>query len=145
MKILSGKEAADYLEDLIHPDTQISENGVDLTVKSIYELRGCGSIDFGGSERKDADVSEIEPEFRNPDDDYGWWRLEAGTYLIEYNEELECNKISFLQPLRRLNRNGSSHPSKFVDNLELVPLFVVADGIGIKENSRISRLLIFES
>lgn len=144
MKILSGKETAELLKNMTYLDTQLAEQGVDLTVGGIYQLRGRGKIDFGGSERKDANISKIEPTLRNPDDDYGWWKLESGTYLLEYNETLKTEKLSFIQPLPRLTRNSAFHPVLFARELGLVPLHVGEKGIAIKENSRVSRILVIE-
>ncbi|KXA91825.1 hypothetical protein AKJ65_08345 [candidate division MSBL1 archaeon SCGC-AAA259E19] len=145
MKILSGEETAEFLKDLVHLETQAEDRGLDLTVDKIYELKNRGEIDFGGSERSDADIAEIEPELRNPEDDYGWWELESGTYLIKHNEELETEKISVIQPLSRLTRNGAVHPVKLVTRLELLPLHVSGSGISIKENSRVSRVIMLEN
>lgn len=144
MEFLSSGKTKDYLEDIIHFDSQEAEIGIDLTVSKIYVPKSRGKIDFGGSEREDTDLSEIEPTLRNSDDEYGWWELESGTYLLEYNENLKVEKLSFLQPLPRLTRNSAFHPTKFVTNLEPVTLHVGGEGIAIKENSRVSRVLIFE-
>lgn len=144
MKILEGKKTTNHLENIVYADTQISEQGIDLTVSKIYEIKGKGEIDFGGSERKDADIMEIEPELRNSDDDYGWWELDPGTYLIKYNEELTTNELTCIQPLSRLTRNSSTHPTLIVSELGLMPLQVEGRGISIKENSRVSRLFIIK-
>lgn len=144
MEILSGKETAEFLEDVIHLETQSADKGVDLTVAKIYELQCCGEIDFGGSEREDADISEIEPTLRSSEDDYGWWELKPGTYLLEYNESFKTEKESLLQPLPRLTRNSATHPTELTTKLEPVPLYVGGEGIAIKENSRVSRMMIFE-
>lgn len=145
MKILSGKESSDSLKDIVYLKTQTSEQGIDLTVSKIYEIKNRGEIDFGGEERKDAEIEEIEPKIRNPEDDYGWWELNHGTYLIEYNEKISREEICFLQPLKRLTRNSATIPSRFVSELGLDPLYVGEEGIAIKENSRVCRLLIVKS
>ena len=143
MKFLSGEETADFLEDLIYLDTQVSDKGLDLTVSSIYKLTERGELDFGGGERKDGELREIEPELRDEEDDYGWWELEKGTYLMEYNESLtEDCESAYIQPLLRLTRNSAVHPSKFVEQLDLVPLTVGDEGLSIKENSRVSRIFV---
>ena len=144
MRFLNGKEAADFLKDVIYLDKQASQNGFDLTVKKIYEFKNRGEIDFGGGERLDSEIKEIEPELRDPDDDYGWWELEPKTYLIEYNEALKEDKPAILQPLPRLTRNSVGHPTIFVEEIDKVPLFVGENGIAIKENARVSRLLFIE-
>lgn len=144
MNLLSGEKVAEFLDDIIYKDTQVAENGFDLTINKIYKTKNKGELDFGGGERKDAQLSEIKPSLRNPDDDYGWWELKPGTYLIEYNESLEKEKVSILQSLERLTRNASAHPTKLVKGIGLMPLQVGGKGIAIKENSRVSRILIPE-
>lgn len=144
MEILSGKETADFLENIVYLDTQLAENGIDLTIDKIYKIEGRGEIDFGGDEREDATISKIEPSPRNPDDDYGWWELEPGTYMIEYNESLSEEKICIIQPLERLTRNSTTHPTKLKTELNKIPLHVGGEGISIKENSRASRIMVLE-
>lgn len=145
MEFLPGSEIKDYLEGIVHLDSQKAEAGIDLTVSKIYLPKSQGEIDFGGSERKDADLSEIEPTLRSSEDDYGWWELESGTYILEYNESLKVKKLSLLQPLSRLTRNSAIHPTKFVTSLDPIALIVGSKGIAIKENSRVSRIIMFES
>ncbi len=142
MRFLNGEETAEFLDNIIYLDTQAQEAGLDLTVNKVYEIEGRGELDFGGDERTDAEIKEIKPELRDPKDDYGWWELEQDTYLIEYNEELNQEKSAILQPLPRLTRNSSTHPTLILEKLGKVPLFVEGNGIAIKENSRVSRLLI---
>lgn len=145
MKILSGEETAKFLEGLVHLETQMADQGVDLTVSKIYELKTRGKIDFGGSERTDANIVEIEPTLQTPEDDYGWWELEPGAYLLKHNEELKDERKSFIQPLPRLTRNGAVHPVGLITKLEPVPLYIWGVGISIKENSRISRIMMFKN
>jgi len=140
MKILSGEETVEFLDNVIHADTQVEEKGVDLTVNGIYRTVTQGEIDFGGGERKDGKIVEIEPSKRNPDDDYGWWTLKPGTYLIDYNERLKGEETALLQPLERLTRNQTTHPTKIVSKLGKTLLSVGGKGIAIKENSRVSRI-----
>ncbi len=144
MDFLSGEEIIDLAENITYKDTQISEKSMDLTVKNIYKLENRGEIDFGGGERKDGKTKKVETSKKNPDDDYGWWNLEPGTYLVEYNEELKEERPILLQPLERLTKNSAIHPTKIVGKLEKIPLVVGETGINIKENSRISRILVPE-
>lgn len=144
MEILEGEKTKDHLKDIVHADTQVSEQGIDLTVSQIYRVEEKGEIDFGGSERKDAEITEIEPELRNSDDDYGWWELTPGTYLMEYNEEISTDELTCIQPLSRLTRNSTTHSTLIVSELGLIPLQVGGQGISIKENSRVSRLFIIK-
>lgn len=144
MEFLPGEEVAELLDNITHAETQIAEKGMDLTVSEIYKVVDRGEIDFGGGERKDAKIKKVEISLRNPDDTYGWWNLESGKYLIKYNESLKEEKNALLQPLPRLTRNSATHPTKIVTELEKVLLSVGGKGITIKENSRVSRLIVIE-
>ncbi|MFW5687945.1 MAG: dCTP deaminase [Spirochaetota bacterium] len=130
---------------IIHEGKQIPESGdgVIATAKRIGRLTHNGTLDFGGSEYSQAGVEWIEPEKKNEDDDYGWWMLDEGDYLVEYNEsvtptsDLRC----FIQIWEPAARNGLSQPFQIIKEARepLTATIHVADsGIGIKENARIS-------
>jgi hypothetical protein len=137
---MSPDDIADRLTDIIHRDTQVHDDGVDLTVASVHALTGPAQVDFGGGELTDAKTSEIEPSKRTADDDYGWWYLGGGTYLLEYNESLKGDGACHLQPRRELVERGASHPTLRVTTLPRVPLTVPPAGIQVKENARVSTL-----
>lgn len=148
MRRIKGKTLVEYLTDIVYEDVQVKELSIHLTVKSIYKYKNRGELDFGGSEYSDAKIIELPIKKRRASDDYGWWSLEEGEYYLEYNEGITGkpgNKSLFLvESLRRLTRNGSSHPVFTVDvkgGLSTV-LRVGENGINIKENSRISRLMV---
>lgn len=132
---------------LVHLDTQRADPGLDLTVDAVSRVTGPGSLDFGGSEFEPAPGEELSPELADPGDDYGWWRLDAGTYRIRYNEalELEAGEVGYLFPLERLLRAGASHPAVLVDGGRdpLTTLLSVGEGgCHLKENCRVSRLVV---
>lgn len=145
MKLLDKEKYTEIVENIIHKETQMNKEGLNLTIKNIHKISGKGEIDFGGSERNDCELEEIETKLRNPDDDYGWWNLEPGSYLMEYNENLKDERWGVLQPLNRLTRNSAFHPTKFISEIKSMPLLVSGNGISIKENSRVSKILIFEN
>jgi len=146
-RILDLDDTRSHVDRLLHLDTQKADVGLDLTVGAVFRLTGPGSLDFGGSERRDAERKEVNPALRDPDDDYGWWALEAGTYLIRYNESLDLadDQIAHVLPLERLLLAGASHPGFLVDGsrnpLETL-LSVGHAGCNLKENCRVSRVLI---
>lgn len=142
MEIIEGSSAKEFLSNIIHEDTQVNEKSIDLTASEVYRIKNQGEIDFGGGERKDSEISKIEPVFRSKDDDYGWWELEPGRYLIKHNEDLKDSKNAIVQPHPRLIRNSADHPTIITDELDLMPLQVNGHGIAIKENSRVSKLVI---
>lgn len=150
MRILDADETRSQLAGLVHFDTQRAPAGLDLTVDRIARVTGPGRLDFGGSEFAPAEREAVAPRLAAPDDDYGWWELEAGTYVARYNETLELDpgRVGAVQPLPRLLRAGASHPAFVVEGGEgdggpLEVLLTVGDGgCALKENCRISRLLV---
>ena len=150
MRTADGDQGHDQVTGLLHRDTQEFEFGVDLTVAEVHRLTGRGSLDFGGSEFSAARAERLEPIQRQPDDEYGWWPLQAGTYRIVYNEgvRLDEDEVGLVQPHPRLMEAGGHHPSFAVfgeqDTIGTI-LSVGSEGLDIKENSRISRLLILGS
>ncbi len=149
MKLLPGREAAASLNRLIHERTQVHDYSIDLTVKAIFEITECGSVDFGNSEYTLGRRDEIETYKRNPDDKYGWWDLARGCYLMHLNESvaLHDDEIALVQSDERLLLCGAYVPSFFFRGPRqlLEALLVVGDqGIEIKENARVASLIIIK-
>lgn len=134
---------AERVDNLVYEPVQVHDHGVDLTVSAIYEVAAPGRLDFGGDELEDADLEPRPTEPRHPDDDYEWWHLEGGQYVIQHNEFLtDLAEPAVLQPRNDLLARGGSHPSLRVrSHLPLVPLSVADGGIRIKENARVSTLV----
>jgi deoxycytidine triphosphate deaminase len=131
-----------FVDGIVHEPTQTEGRGLDLTVSDIYEVSEPGRVDFGGGELEAATVAHHESEKRNPDDDYEWWHLDAGTYLAEYNESLSSDNMRLtVQTRRALLERGASHPTLQVTDLPRVPLTVGGSGIRIKENARVSTIV----
>ncbi len=147
MLLPSGK-LSDLVTGIIHEETQFSEKAVDLTVSRIFEVTSPTELDFGGSEEKPGELVEIVPEKRSSDDDYGWWDLDGGQYVVEFNETVNAEDgVGLVIPLERLTGGGSYHqPLIFSGELEDRPVLSVNDaGLRIKENARISRFMVWES
>lgn len=147
MTYLSGTEAADHVDDLVHADTQIAPDGVDCTVDRVFRIVGSGALDFGGGEFEAAERERIDPRLADESDTYGWWSLPEGTYGIRYNESLALPRgtVAVLEPLRRLLRAGAHHPTVHPEESDgplTMTLSVGAAGCRIKENARLSRLRI---
>jgi hypothetical protein len=130
----------DAVSGLVHEPTQIEGTGLNLTVAAVHEPTGPGQVDFGGGELEPAETVDVGPEKRDPADDYGWWDLDAGVYLIEYNERLDAETPAVLEPRVELVERGAFHPTLRVTELPRVPLVVPDSGLGIKENARVSTL-----
>lgn len=154
MRILDADATVSQIGGLVHLDTQRAPAGLDLTVDRIARVTGPGRLDFGGSEFAPAGRERIEPRLAAPEDDYGWWELETGTYVARYNESLELDpgRVGAIHPLPRLLQAGASHPGFVVDGGEgrgdgaplEVLLTVGGGGCALKENCRISRLLVVD-
>lgn len=135
---------ADRVEGIVHEPTQVHDDRVDLTLAAAHVVAEAGRIDFGGGELTDADLQEVETSLRNPDDDYEWYDLEPGTYVVTFNESLTGEEPVPLRPPRELLARGGTIPSVRTATLGPVPLTVPeADDVGLrlKENARIGTLL----
>ncbi|MCU4925285.1 dCTP deaminase [Halobacteria archaeon AArc-dxtr1] len=134
---------AESVDNLVYEPVQVHERGVDLTVGAVYEVAEPGSIDFGGDELEDAELEPVETTQRDPDDEYGWWSLSGGQYVLQHNEFVtDLETPALLQPRNELLARGGSHPTVRVDtHLPLLPLSVPDGGLELKENARVSTLV----
>ncbi|EMA47370.1 hypothetical protein [Halococcus saccharolyticus] len=137
---MSGTALTEYVEGIVHEDTQVGDHGLDLTVAAIHEIEESGRVDFGGGELEAATTTPHETEKRNPNDDYEWWNLDEGQYLVLFNESVHADEPLVCQTRDAVRDRGAFHPTLFVRELERVPLSVPAGGIRLKENARVSTL-----
>jgi len=146
----------DHVEGIVHAETQVHEDAaaIDLTAAEIYEIASPGRVDFGGGELEPADIEPHERVWRNDDDDYQWWHLDAGQYLLAFNETVAVDGETttdsaandaaarlVLQPRDAILERGGSHPTLHVETIERIPFAVGGAGLRLKENARISTLL----
>ncbi len=148
MKLLAGEKVAETIDALIKKDVQCHHYETDLTAGAVFRLIGPGAVDFGGSELEAAPREEVSPRTASGEE-FGWWELAEGTYVVRFNEvpELAINQIAFMQPHERLIFAGATHPSfHFRDTREAVETLLVVGpgGIRIKQNARVTKLLIIE-
>ena len=149
-RLLDVDDTRSRVDGLVHLDTHRAAAGLDLTAGEIFQLTGPGSLDFGGGELEAADRAKVVPKLQDEDDDYGWWELEPGSYVLRYNESLglEEGELAHVYPLERVLLAGASHAAFVADGprepLEAL-LSVGAAGCNIKENARMSRLIVLES
>lgn len=139
---------AQQLDGLVHLETQRAPNGIDLTVDAVARTTGPGQLDFGGREAQATPHEWIDPVLDDAEDDYGWWTLGTGAYLIRYNEALtlEAGQQATISPLER-TLHADAHHGTFVldegrDPIETL-LVVSRMGCRIKENARVSRLAVY--
>ena len=138
---MTGSELVEYVEGIVHEDTQVGDHGLDLTAAEIRVVEEPGRVDFGGGELDAATTIPHETAQRNPDDDYEWWNLDAGQCLVEFNESVHADEPLVCQARGELRDRGAFHPTLFVRELEGVPLSVPTGGLRLKENARVSTLL----
>ena len=144
--LLSPEEVKKSVDGIIHEETQFAETGIDLTVSKILKPETPTELDFGGSEESPADLKELSPEKRSEEDKYGWWNLKPGIYIIEFNERITVEEgLGIVLPLNRLTSGGSSHGRLiFTGKLEEKPVLTVSSpGLKIKENARLSRIIVW--
>jgi hypothetical protein len=133
---------ATHIDGLVHEPTQTDGDGVDLTVAEVYETTDPGAVDFGGDELAPAATVAHESAARDPDDEYEWWSLDSGTYLLEYNESVAGADLRFtVQTREAVLERGAFHPTLHVTALPRVPLSVGAAGLRLKENARVSTVV----
>ncbi|WP_159903427.1 dCTP deaminase [Salinirussus salinus] len=131
-----------FVEGILHEPTQTEGRGLDLTAAEVYEVTGPGRVDFGGGELEPADVEPCPSQKRNEDDDYEWWHLDAGQYLLEYNESLTAGNLALtIQTRDELRARAAFHPTLRVTDLDPVPLSVGGAGLLLKENARVSTVV----
>ena len=135
---------SEHVTDIVHAPSQSHEGGFDLTVADVSEVVEPGRVDFGGGELEPAGVVPHKRDRRDPDDDYAWWSLGAGQYLVEFNESLTGEATVTLQPRTELLERGASHPTLHVESLPRVPLSVGGAGLKLKENARVSTVVAIE-
>ncbi|MEF8880118.1 MAG: dCTP deaminase [Candidatus Thermoplasmatota archaeon] len=141
----SKKILENNIKDIVHEDTQRHEKTVDLTLNKVMKIKNRGSLDFGGSEYQPSDTEEIPPKKKTEDDKYGWWRLDEGIYLVEYNEKINRGNV-WIQPHSRLIKTGAYTPGRIIEEEgKITGLLIVGDnGVDIKENARIATAYSFE-
>lgn len=150
MKKEKGADILEFISNLIYEKKQVEDYGIYLTIGKIFQFKDKGQVDFGGSEYKESELAEITPVKHKEEDKYGWWDLTGGEYLIEFNEELQkllpAAELVILQPSERIMANGSFHTTKVLEKKGKikVTLYVGKNGIKIKENARVSKLIVLD-
>ncbi|MEF8851247.1 MAG: dCTP deaminase [Haloarculaceae archaeon] len=139
-------DLAAFVEGIVHEPTQTDGRGLDLTVTEVYEIGEAGRVDFGGGELEPADLAAHDRQYRNADDDYQWWHLDAGQYLLTYNESLAVpdDTVAVVQTRDAVRARGAFHPTLRTAQLGHVPLSVGGAGLRLKENARVSTLVGIE-
>jgi hypothetical protein len=138
-------DPAQFVEGIVHEPTQTESGGLDLTVADVHEVTDPGRVDFGGGELEPAGTEPHPSGKREPDDEYEWWHLAAGQYLLEYNESVAASAPADLrlvvQTRDEVRARGGAHPTLRLGELDRVPLSVGGAGLRLKENARVSTIV----
>ncbi|MBN2730959.1 MAG: hypothetical protein JXR26_00890 [Balneolaceae bacterium] len=149
MQMLSSDQIIDHISNIIHEETQLHRRSIDLTVADIKRPAKVGALDFGGSEFKPMGTETIEAVKQNSDDDYGWWRLQAGMYQAEFNESLSLgdDTVALLSLHAHASAAGIVSSARIInDNEQSLNLnFQVPKcGCNVKENARFATLVLLQ-
>lgn len=148
MEFLRNNELLNQIKNVISEKHQLHGKELHLTVSTVSKIQSKGAIDFGGSEEKEANITQLEPIKINPEDKYGWWKLDQGSYRIEVNENinLKDNIIAIVGSLpRTIKAGGTVIPNIITSQDNKITLHLLTTkGINIKENARIAKLIIIE-
>ena len=131
---------AGMIENLSDSSTQITPNGIDLTLQKVGKFTDRGSIDFSNEQRKLSPTEEIP--FIN-----GWVHLPPGCYKVTFNEivTIPDDAIALARPRSSLLRCGATVESAVWDagfhgiSISLLLVFN-SDGISLKKNARLIQL-----
>ncbi len=145
--IISPQSFFPRIKGSISEKKQVYQNFIDLTVSKIFRLKSEGNLDFGGGEYSPSATDPCSPVKNSIDDSYGWWNLHEGYFLLGYNESfsLQDNEVAVIQPHPHLLHAGCFHSTllqKKLDEDFRVLLWVQKLGVNLKENARISQLMI---
>lgn len=140
---MTGTDYTAFVDGIVHEPTQTEGRGLDLTVADVSEVTAPGRVDFGGGELEPAETEPHPSAKRNADDDYEWWSLDAGQYLLEYNESVAAPADVTLRVQTRdeLLARGAIHPTLSVREFAGMPLSVGGAGLKLKENARVSTVV----
>lgn len=155
--MLNQQEIQQYIKekglitDYSNLETQLTPNGFDLTVASVFEFDTPGALDFSNKERKVPEGKEILAKKQSPQDKFGWWNLKKGAYKIRTNEvvNLPNDLIALAFSRTSLLRMGAftQHgvwDAGFKGRSEFVLVVENPQGIKLKQNARIAQLIFLQ-
>lgn len=136
------------LEGYIDLDVQLTPNGFDLTVASVFAFDAAGAVDFSNQERLLPAGGELRVEKKNPQDKFGWWHLEKGAYKIRTNETInlpnDLTAIAFSRSTLLRMGAFTQHgvwDAGFQGKGEFILVVENPRGIRLKENARLAQLV----
>lgn len=139
------------IEGYMNLDIQLTPNGFDLTVGSIFEFDSAGTLDFSNKERKIPEGKEILAQKQRSEDKFGWWNLKPAIYKVKTNEtiNLPLDLIALSFSRTSLLRMGAftqhgAWDAGFKGKGEFVLVVQNPLGIKIKQNARIAQLVFMK-
>ena len=96
------------IRNAVDLETQVQQNGCDLTLKKIESFYGRGIIDFDNSKRKLSHMSEVKSI--DSDGISELYDLKQGSYLVTFNEIVDIPKTLMARacPRSSLMRCGAT-------------------------------------
>ena len=146
-KMIKEKE---LIADYLNLNIQLTANGFDLTVGSIFGFIDAGVLDFSNKERVVPLTKEIHPKRKGPQDKFGWWNLKRGAYKIRTNEVLNLPQdlVAIAFSRSSLLRMGvftqtAVWDAGFKGRSEFILIVENPGGLKLKQNARIIQLTFF--
>ena len=147
MRFLETGQLVNLLRFAKHPEKQIEDGCLTLTLLEVQQIMGEARLDFDGQDSEDARRVK-RPTRSAAGEDVGWWDLGQGVYWVTFRERVEIppGGALFLQPHIRILRNGLWHPTMLIRDwdreMDGIMLTVSSRGIKISENAPVSSGLI---
>jgi dUTP diphosphatase len=138
------------IEDFVDIEKQLTPNGFDITIESIYRFESVGLLDFSNKQRQLPKVKKIETRKKNKEDKHGWWVLPRGSYKVKTNEKVNLpnsltalgfSRTSLLR-MGAFTQNGV-WDAGFKGKGEFILVVENPFGIEIKQNARVVQLVFF--
>lgn len=143
-------EQKKLIEGGIDLDAQLTPNGFDLTIGSIFEFTSAGALDFSNKERILPQTKELIAQKKSPQDTFGWWNLTKGIYKVKTNETINMpnnltacafTRTSLLR-MGVFTQNGV-WDAGFCGKSEFALVVENPLGIYLKQNARVVQLVFF--
>lgn len=137
------------IRNMVDLETQLQQNGIDLTLKKIERFSGRGTIDFDNSKRQLPPMHELPVIHGN--EGLHFYNLFPGSYLVTFNEIVNIPKALMARacPRSSLMRCGATMNTAVWDagyEGQSQALITVHnnDGMWVTVNARIAQIIFEE-
>jgi dUTP pyrophosphatase len=140
------KQTPPLVESLVDPKVQLQQNGVELTLRDIFEFRSeeAGAIAFDNSKRRVVEGRQLKF------DEFGWVKLKRNAYRVIFNEivNIPRNVFALARPRSSLLRNGVTVETALWDSgysgrSESLLIVHAPGGCMFEKNARLIQLIFF--